>query len=153
MTTIFEHIIAGDLPAAFVHVDEACVAFMDISPMSPGHVLVVPRLVVATLEELDAATRAHLLDVAVRVGAGQRRALGSVAQHLLVNDGKGASQTVPHVHLHVVPRYPGDMLKTVGHIIWHVASLTFPKKVSERRRRELAGQAQAIRQAMEAAHG
>ena len=116
--TIFDHLIAGALPASFVHQDERCVAFMDISPITPGHVLVVPRQSVATLDALDAEARAHLWEVARKVGVAQRQALGSVAQHLLVNDGPGASQSVPHVHIHVIPRYGGDTLRTVTSACW-----------------------------------
>lgn len=71
--TIFDHLIAGALPASFVHQDERCVAFMDISPITPGHVLVVPRQSVATLDALDAETRAHLWEVARKVGVAQRQ--------------------------------------------------------------------------------
>ena len=57
--TIFDRIIAGQIPASFVWQDMVCVAFMDIRPISRGHVLVVPRQSVATLEELEASTLAH----------------------------------------------------------------------------------------------
>ena len=97
--SIFDHIIAGDLPANFVHRDDICVAFMDINPISPGHVLVVPRLSVATLAELPAEVCSHLLLLGRRIGQAQQRGLGSAAQHFLLNDGRAASQTVPHVHL------------------------------------------------------
>jgi len=151
MMTVFARIIAGELPAHFVHMDDLCVAFMDINPMSPGHVLVVPRLAVATLDELDAATRAHLMEVAVRVGRAQRQALGSQAQHLLVNDGKGASQTVPHVHLHVIPRYPRDAIRTMAHILWHVTTLAIPRRPSVQKMLALGEQAGRLREAMTAA--
>ncbi|MEL0028582.1 MAG: HIT family protein [Perlucidibaca sp.] len=146
--TVFAKIIAGELPAHFVHMDEVCVAFMDINPMSPGHVLVVPRQMVATLAELDASTRAHLMEVAVRVGEAQRGALGSQAQHLLVNDGKGASQTVPHVHVHVIPRYPRDAIRTMAHILWHVTTLAIPRRPSVQRMLALGEQARLISAAM-----
>lgn len=146
--TVFAKIIAGELPAHFVHMDERCVAFMDISPMSPGHVLVVPRQAVATLDELDAATRAHVLEVAVAVGQAQRRALASQAQHLLVNDGKAASQTVPHVHLHVIPRYPRDAIRTMAHIVWHVTTLAIPRRPSAQKMLALGEQAALIGAAM-----
>lgn len=146
--TIFARLIAGELPASMVHQDARCVAFMDINPMSPGHVLVVPRRVVATLAELDAPTRAHLLELAVRIGQAQQRVFGSLAQHVLVNDGKAASQTVPHVHIHVVPRYRGDVFKALGHVLWHVATLPWRRAVPESRRRELDAQARALAQAL-----
>lgn len=146
--TIFDHLIAGALPASFVHQDERCVAFMDISPITPGHVLVVPRQSVATLDALDAETRAHLWEVACKVGVAQRQALGSVAQHLLVNDGPGASQSVPHVHIHVIPRYGGDTLRTVTRLIAHVSMLATRRRPREKGRAQLQALAQRIATAM-----
>lgn len=135
--TVFDQLMSGELPAHWVHQDEHCVAFMDIHPMSPGHVLVVPRHSVATVAELSPALRSHLFELSNRVALAQQRALGSKAQHFLINDGKAASQTVPHVHIHVIPRYGNDMLHTVGRLAWHVATLGVPKRVGERRRAEL----------------
>ena len=148
--TIFDRIIQGQCPASFVHEDAICVAFLDIRPMTPGHVLVVPRHSVPTLDQLDAATRAHLWEVVQRVGAAQRRGLGSHAQHLLVNDGKAASQSVPHVHIHVIPRYQNDTLRTVARMIWHVTTLTLPRRETAARRAALDDVAAAIRRAMPA---
>lgn len=124
--TPFDHILAGDLPASFVYRDALCCAFMDIRPMSRGHVLVIPLTPVATLEELSAAEYSHLWEVAKRIAAAQRQALGSLAQHFLVNDGKAASQSVPHVHIHVIPRYRGDGLHTMAKMLWHVTTLVLP---------------------------
>lgn len=148
--TIFDRIIAGELPVSWVYQDAVCVAFMDIHPMSRGHVLVVPRLSRPTLSELDAATRSHLWEVAERIGAAQRRALGSRAQHLLVNDGKAASQTVPHVHIHVIPRYGHDALRTIAQILWHIGTLALPHREDAARRRRLDAQAAQIRAALAA---
>jgi histidine triad (HIT) family protein len=143
--TIFERIIAGELAASFVHQDELCVAFMDINPITLGHVLVVSRCCVPTLQQLDASTRQHLWEVAHRIGLAQKKALGSGAQHLMINDGKAASQTVPHVHIHVIPRYHGDTLHTLGKILWHVGTLTVPRRETAARRQKLHGVAQRIR--------
>ncbi len=146
--SIFDHIISGRIPASFVHRDELCVAFLDIRPMSPGHVLVVPRVAVGTLTELDAATLGHLWQVAVRVGGAQRAGLGSLAQHFLVNDGPEASQSVPHVHIHVIPRYRGDRWRTVSRMMWHVATMGRFLGENDARREQLERQAEAIAAAM-----
>jgi histidine triad (HIT) family protein len=146
--TIFDRIIAGQIPASFVWQDMVCVAFMDIRPMSRGHVLVVPRQSVATMEELEAGTLAHLWHTAVRIAAAQRRALGSAAQHFLVNDGREASQSVPHVHLHVIPRYAGDRYGTVARMIWHIATLATPPRERHDQRRRLEADARAIAEAL-----
>lgn len=147
--TLFDRIIQGQIPASFVHRDDHCVAFMDIKPMSLGHVLVVPIQSVATLEEVAPATRAHLWETACRIAAAQRRGLGSRAQHFLVNDGRAASQSVPHVHIHVIPRYANDGLRTVARMMWHLATLQTPPKESPDRRATLESAAAAIRLALE----
>lgn len=144
MATIFDKIIRGDLPASFVWQDDICVAFMDISPTSPGHTLVVPKQSVVTLAELDATTRAHLWEVANRIAVAQQKALGSKAQHFWVNDGRAAGQSVPHVHIHVLPRYGRDQLQTMGRVTWHLLTLAVPKKPSKKQRETLEAQAQAI---------
>lgn len=146
--TVFERIIAGDLAASFVHEDGICVAFMDINPITRGHVLVVPRQSVPTLAQLDALTRQHLWEIAHRIGMAQQRALGSGAQHLMINDGKAASQSVPHVHIHVIPRYHGDTLRTLGKILWHVSTLTLPRRETPARRQALDAVAARIRAAL-----
>ena len=135
--TVFDRIISGQLRASFVWQDDVCVAFMDINPMSPGHVLVVPRCSVPTLEQLDRPTRDHLWQLALRIGCAQQRALGSRAQHLLINDGRAASQTVPHVHVHVIPRYGSDTVRALGRMLWHVTTLAVPRSETVRRRRKL----------------
>lgn len=147
--SIFDHIIAGDIPASFVHQDSVCVAFMDIRPFGRGHVLVVPRQSQALMAQLDPAVRSHLWDVATRVGLAQQKALGSAAQHYLVNDGKDASQSVPHVHVHVIPRYRGDRFGTLLKMMSHIVALSLgPPRENPRQREELARQAILIAEAM-----
>jgi histidine triad (HIT) family protein len=82
---------------------------MDIQPVNPGHVLVIPRAHVADLSELDEETGGHMFKVAVRISKALRRSglrCEGVSLHLA--DGKAAFQEVFHVHLHVIPRFRGD---------------------------------------------
>jgi histidine triad (HIT) family protein len=144
--TLFYRLIAGQLPASYVHQDDQCVAFMDINPISRGHVLVVPRVSKPTLAELDPALTNHLWQVAQRVALAQQRGLGSRAQHFLVNDGKAASQTVPHVHLHVIPRYAGDVVHTLSRLVWHITTLTMRRPETAARRQRLDAVASLIRE-------
>ncbi len=144
MATICDKIISGTLPASFVWQDDIGVAFMDISPTSTGHTLVVPRQSVVTLAELDEPTRTHLWEIANRIAIAQQKALGSKAQHFWVNDGRAAGQSVPHVHIHVMPRYGRDQVKTMGRVTWHLLTLAIPKQPSAKLRARLEQQAQAI---------
>lgn len=107
--TVFARILAGKLPASFVHRDALVSAFMDIQPITPGHVLVVPNERAATLAELPPDTAAHLFTVGQRVAAALRAStLACEGVNLFMADGVAAGQTVFHMHLHVFPRYAGD---------------------------------------------
>ncbi len=106
---VFCDILAGKAPANFVYQDELCAAFMDIRPVNPGHVLVVPRAHAVCLPELDENTTRHMLWVAQQVDAALRKSgILCEAVNLFLADGRAAGQDVMHVHLHVIPRYRGD---------------------------------------------
>ena len=106
---IFCNILSGIAPANFIFRDELCAAFMDIRPINPGHVLVVPISHVALLTELDQAACGRLFLVAQRVDAALRvSGLMCEGVNLFLADGRPAGQEVLHVHLHVIPRFAGD---------------------------------------------
>lgn len=99
----------GALPAVKVYDDAQCMVIMDRFPFRPGHALVVPKQHGQYLADHPAEILAHLWQVAQRIGQAQRQGpLQAKAYHLLVNDGKAANQHIPHLHLHVIPRYAGD---------------------------------------------
>ena len=147
--TLFEKIASGEVPASFVMRDDKAMAFMDIHPMSPGHVLVCPLHGVDRLDALERSQRDQLWELARRIGAAQRQALGSLAQHLLVNDGREASQSVPHVHIHVIPRYRNDRIRAVGRIIAHIGVLAVGPPITARKRARLDDQAARIARALD----
>jgi len=101
-------IARGEGPAQVVAEDEATIAFLDRNPLLPGHVLLIPRAHVETLPEADDATLAALMRRLRGLAAAIPVALGAdgsfVAQNNIV------SQSVPHLHFHVVPRWKGDKL-------------------------------------------
>jgi histidine triad (HIT) family protein len=106
---IFCGIVAGEIPSSLVFRDEQCAAFMDIQPVNAGHVLIVPLRHAAHLADLDPHSAGHLMVVAQRIAAAVRAApLPCEGVNLLLADGEVAGQEVFHVHLHVLPRYPGD---------------------------------------------
>ncbi len=106
---IFCEIIAGRAEASRVYEDEVCLAFMDIRPVNPGHLLVTPKVHAAGLDDLPPETGAHLFKVGQRLSQAVR---GSGVKcdgvNLLLADGEAAGQEVFHVHLHVLPRFRGD---------------------------------------------
>lgn len=106
---VFCEVLAGRLPASVVMRDAGCTAFMDVQPINPGHVLVVPDHHAASLAELPEDAGARLFRTAQKVavalyGSGLR----CEGINLLLADGEAAGQDVFHAHLHVIPRFEGD---------------------------------------------
>ena len=103
--TIFGKIARGEAPAKIVYEDDRALAFHDVSPQAPTHILVIPRKPIERLsaaEEGDAALLGHLMMVANRVAADA----GLEDFRLVVNNGAGAGQAVFHLHLHVLGGRP-----------------------------------------------
>lgn len=106
MGTIFGKIIKREIPADIVYEDEHCLAFKDVNPQAPVHVLVIPKKEIARLADSDADDQAllgHLMLVAKRVAAEQ--GIGD-AFRLVVNNGEKAGQSVFHLHLHILGGRP-----------------------------------------------
>lgn len=108
--TIFSRIIRGELPCHKVYEDERVLAFLDISPLSKGHTLVVPKEAAATLDRLSDESAAAVGRVLPRVCRAVMRATGAQAYNVLQNNGAAAHQAVFHVHFHVIPRHGRDGL-------------------------------------------
>ncbi len=106
---LFCGIVAGDQPAAVVLEEEHVVAFLDIRPLFKGHVLLVPREHVGTLADLPAALRDPFLEAGQRLSRAMTEVLGAQGSFVAMNN--TVSQSVPHLHLHVVPRTRGDGLR------------------------------------------
>lgn len=100
---LFCRIIAGDIPAELVYETDSVVAFRDINPQAPTHVLVIPRRHIATLDDLEAADRELVGDLylAAQAIAAEEGIVGS-GYRTVINCGEGAGQSVFHVHLHVL---------------------------------------------------
>jgi diadenosine tetraphosphate (Ap4A) HIT family hydrolase len=106
---VFCAIAAGQAEASVVHEDETVVVFMDLNPVTPGHLLVVPRVHAVGLEDIDGATSAHVWSVGHDMARALRRSsLGCEGINVLLCDGEVAFQTVFHFHLHIIPRYARD---------------------------------------------
>ena len=109
MDCVFCAIVAGSLEASVVHEDEHVLAFMDLNPVSTGHLLVVPRAHAASLADLGPEDGARVFRVAHRLaGAVRASSVRSDGINLFLADGAAAGQEVFHVHLHVLPRHADD---------------------------------------------
>jgi histidine triad (HIT) family protein len=122
MTCIFCRIVNGEIPAEVVAREPDVTAFLDVQPLADGHVLVVPRAHVASVEDLEPAAADALFRAVRRLAGPVREALGAAGTTIGINNGEATGQTIPHVHVHIVPRWPDDGAGSVHSI--------FPRKTS-----------------------
>ncbi len=140
---LFCNIAQKKLDSSIVFEDKQCIAIMDIFPLGEGHVLVIPKQHGVLLNELDQVLQSHLFSVGSKIVNAQRAAgFGVKGTNFLLNDGKAANQTVPHIHLHLIPRKKGDFIKSIPKLALHVTGL-FGLSTS---RTKLNKQANAIKQ-------
>ncbi|MFM7050829.1 MAG: HIT family protein [Planctomycetota bacterium] len=102
--TIFSRIIAGEIPCHRVYEDEHVLAFLDIGPLSDGHLLVIPKEAKAQIHELSDESAAAIGRVLPRLARAVMAATGATAYNILQNNGATAHQAVMHVHFHIIPR-------------------------------------------------
>jgi histidine triad (HIT) family protein len=106
---VFCSIAAGESPASFVHESDRIVAFMDINPVTPGHLLVVPRRHLPDLADVAPEVAAEMMLVAQSLAEALRSSpVRSEGVNLFYADGEAAGQEVFHAHLHVFPRWEDD---------------------------------------------
>ena len=108
---LFCGIVAGDVPGQVVDSDDHTVAFMDISPATPGHSLVVPRTHAADLMEISDEDLGHTMLAARRLARRIKEVLEPDGFNILNSCGGVAWQTIFHFHIHVIPRYEDDPLR------------------------------------------
>lgn len=108
MPTIFERIVAGEIPSAKVYEDEHVIAFMDAGQVNPGHVIVATKRPFETITDADPQSAAALFAAAHRIALAVERAFKPAGLTLLQANRPAGWQTVPHLHLHVLPRHADD---------------------------------------------
>lgn len=105
---IFCKIVEKEIPATIVYEDEHTLAFMDIAPIVKGHVLVIPKTHYDPITETPDEVIARLHTVAKRVAQAQIDGVGADGVNIMQNNGAAAGQEVPHIHIHVIPRFNDD---------------------------------------------
>ena len=113
---VFARILRGELPCARIYEDAHALAFMDIMPSAKGHSLVIPKEPAETLFDLSPSAASHLMVTAQRVAGAVKRALGCPGVMLVQLNGSAAGQSVPHMHIHIVPRTHGLDLVLHGRV-------------------------------------
>jgi histidine triad (HIT) family protein len=112
-TSVFEKIIARELPAEIVYEDEDVIAILDIAPHSPGHTLVVPKKRCTNIFDAPAESWAKVLSVTHQLAPHIRDAVDAGGINIVISNGEVAGQEVPHLHVHIIPRHNSD-----GFILW-----------------------------------
>ncbi len=107
---VFCRIAKGEIPAEIVYRDESCVAVLDVNPLAPGHLLVIPLEHCTLLTHAPPAALDGIMAALPRLGAALMRATSAPAFNVLQNNGSEAGQVVQHVHFHLIPRRLGDGL-------------------------------------------
>lgn len=107
MEDVFCKIIAGEIPSVKVYEDDDVLAILDISQTTRGHTLVMPKKHYDNFLSCPAGLMHKVYDVAQRIGQAEMLVLGAKGINILTNVGTVAGQSVPHFHVHVVPRYLG----------------------------------------------
>lgn len=105
---IFCKIVAGDVPCAKVYEDDRALAFMDIMPLNRGHLLVIPKEHFGTILDISPDLYGHLYTVIARLSRAVRTVVEPDGMNVMQLNGKAANQVVPHLHIHIVPRFAGD---------------------------------------------
>jgi histidine triad (HIT) family protein len=105
---IFCKIVAGRVPCFKLHEDETTIAFMDINPVNPGHALAVAKGHWPTVDVIPADVLANVARTAQRVAKAVFGELKPAGVNLLQANGEAAGQSVPHLHIHILPRRAGD---------------------------------------------
>ena len=105
---VFCDLIRGAAEVSLCYEDSTALAFMDIQPVNPYHVLVIPREHYATLEELPREAARHLFEVTATLSNVVQKVSGTTAMNIVVNSGAAAGQDVFHFHVHLIPRREHD---------------------------------------------
>jgi histidine triad (HIT) family protein len=103
--TIFTKILAGEIPCHRVYEDDKVLAFLDINPLSRGHLLVIPKEPAETLDRLSEDSAAAIGRVLPRLARAVMAATGARHYNVLQNNGAPAHQAVFHVHFHIIPKF------------------------------------------------
>ncbi len=101
--TLFEKICAKEIPATILHEDDRCIAFRDISPQAPQHILIIPRKPIPRVglaAEADEALLGHLLLTAAKVARSE--GIADSGYRLVINNGPHGGEAVPHLHIHLL---------------------------------------------------
>lgn len=108
METIFTKIIKKEIPSVQLYEDDQAIVILDIAPVSAGHALIISKEPYPTIDQCPNDLLAHLMAIVKQVDIKLKEKLKADATNIVINNGKAAGQEVPHLHIHVIPRYIDD---------------------------------------------
>jgi|Deesub1362B_J571_1020462.scaffolds.fasta_scaffold00003_603 histidine triad (HIT) family protein len=108
---IFCKIVKGDAASWTVYEDESVKAFLDINPVNIGHTLIIPKKHYKDLFDTPKEELMHMMKAAKKVSYALKKALRVTSLNLYLASGEDAGQEIHHIHLHIIPRFPGDNIK------------------------------------------
>lgn len=120
--TVFSKIIAREIPADIIYEDDHVLAFLDITPVQPGHTLVVPKTESLNLLHISDESWGKVMETVRMLAPAIMKATGASGINLMMNNNEAAGQVVMHTHVHLIPRFTDDGLK-----LWHGAPYESPE--------------------------
>ncbi len=105
METIFTKIKNKEIPSQQIYSDDVCFAILDINPIEKGHTLVISNNCYPFVEDCPSEEFSHIMDVVKKVSANMIKKLHCDATNIFINNGKASGQEIPHLHVHIIPRY------------------------------------------------
>ena len=108
METIFTKIRQGVIPSTKIYEDDICFVILDINPVKKGHALVIASEPYPNMAACPDDVLSHMISVAKKIDARQRAVLGNDGSNIIINNDPASGQEVPHIHIHVIPRFTGD---------------------------------------------
>ena len=106
--TVFTKIKNGEIPSVKIYEDDVCFVILDINPVAKGHCLVISNIPYTNILQTPDDTVKHLISVAKKADKKLRDTLHCDGTNILINNDKASGQEVPHLHIHVIPRYNND---------------------------------------------
>lgn len=119
---LFCRVGTGELDVATVAASDAAIAFLDLQPHAPGHTLVIPRTHAATIAELPAELVGPLFELVQETARKLEETLDAPGMTIGINQGEAAGGGIPHLHVHLMPRFPNDGGKSIHDIVKNPAT-------------------------------
>lgn len=126
MACIFCEIVQGRIPCSLVYATDTIMAFLDIAPVHPGHVLVIPKAHYPALGDIPAELGNELLDALQRISGAICQAVKAPGLNVMMNNNRAAGQLVDHAHFHLIPRHENDGLQ-----LWPQSAYQSPEQMQK----------------------